>query len=154
MILTGRALGWIIKGATTLCEPDLDRAGVTARSVLPTGLPPVMVDVLQVEQVLVNLLRNSIEAIGESGNPARSIVIEAKLAGNEFVEVIVADWGPRLLTRAHRESSSGFQETRWSRYRVVAVQIDHRGPWRSTSLEARSEGGLVRFTLPVAKDDV
>src|SRR5215471_21306283 len=62
--------------------------------------------------------------------------------------------GPRLLTRAHRESSSGFQETRWSRYRVVAVQIDHRGPWRSTSLEARSEGGLVRFTLPIAKDDV
>ena len=67
---------------------------MTARSVLPTGLPPVMVDVLQVEQVLVNLLRNSIEAIGESGNPARSILIEAKLAGNEFVEVIVADSGP------------------------------------------------------------
>jgi hypothetical protein len=53
-----------------------------------------MVDVLQVEQVLVNLLRNSIEAIGESGNPARSILIEAKLAGNEFVEVLVADSGP------------------------------------------------------------
>jgi len=46
VILTGRALGWIIKGTTTMCEPDLDRARVTARSVLPTGLPPVMVGVI------------------------------------------------------------------------------------------------------------
>ena len=93
------------------------------------------------------------EAIGESGNPARSTLIEA-IGRKRVRRGPRRRLGPRLLTRAHRESSSGFQETRWSRYRVVAVQIDHRGPWRSTSLEARSEGALVRFTLPVAKDDV
>ena len=77
-----------------LCEPDLDRVSVTLRSALPARLPAVMVDILQIQQVLLNLLRNSIEAIGESGIVGGSILIEAKLTGAEFLEVIVADSGP------------------------------------------------------------
>jgi two-component system sensor kinase FixL len=53
-----------------------------------------MVDILQIQQVLLNLLRNSIEAIGGSGMVDGSILIEAKLSGAEFLEVIVADSGP------------------------------------------------------------
>ena len=46
-----------------------------ARSALPSRLPPVMVDILQVQQLLLNLLRNSIEAICETGKPDGSILI-------------------------------------------------------------------------------
>jgi signal transduction histidine kinase len=53
-----------------------------------------MVDILQIQQVVLNLLRNSIEAIGESGMVDGSILIEAKLSGAEFLEVIVTDSGP------------------------------------------------------------
>jgi C4-dicarboxylate-specific signal transduction histidine kinase len=84
----------IVRETITLCEPDLERVGVMARSALPARLPSVMVDILQIQQVLLNLLRNSIEAIGESGTVDGSILIEAKLSGAEFLEVIVADSGP------------------------------------------------------------
>jgi two-component system sensor kinase FixL len=53
-----------------------------------------MVDSLQIEQVLLNLVRNSVEAISNSGSLHGSILIEAKLASNEFVEVWLLDSGP------------------------------------------------------------
>jgi two-component system, LuxR family, sensor kinase FixL len=53
-----------------------------------------MVDILQIEQAVVNLMRNSIEAIGDSGSPRGSILIEARQADSEFVEVRVVDSGP------------------------------------------------------------
>ena len=91
----------IVNQTIELCRPDLDRASVTARYCPLTALPHVMVDVLQIEQVMLNLVRNSVEAISNSGNRHGSILIEAKLANNDFVEV-------RLLTRvqAFRASRS------------------------------------------------
>ena len=58
----------VVKQAIELCQPDLDRASVTARFRPAADLPSVMVDVLQIEQVLLNLVRNSIEAISDTGS--------------------------------------------------------------------------------------
>jgi signal transduction histidine kinase len=84
----------IVKQTIELCQPNLDRASVIARYRPLTVLPHVMVDVLQIEQVLLNLMRNSIESISNSENRHGSILIEAKLASNEFVEVRLLDSGP------------------------------------------------------------
>jgi C4-dicarboxylate-specific signal transduction histidine kinase len=86
----------IVKQTIELCQPDLDRVSVTARYHPVAALPPVMVDSLQIEQVLLNLVRNSVEAISNSGSLHGSILIEAKLASSEFVEVWLLDSGPGL----------------------------------------------------------
>ena len=59
----------IIKETLDLSRPDLDRAGGAPRVALPPDLPLITVDILQIEQVLLNLVRNSIEAIRDSGSP-------------------------------------------------------------------------------------
>src|SRR5215472_5695520 len=64
----------IVAETLALCQHDLDR-------VPAAELPPVMVDLLQVEQALLNLVRNSIEAIGATGQPRGAITIEAAPAG-------------------------------------------------------------------------
>jgi signal transduction histidine kinase len=51
------------KRQSNLCQPDLDRMHVTVRTSIAADLPRIMVDLLQIEQVLINLLRNAIEAI-------------------------------------------------------------------------------------------
>jgi anti-sigma regulatory factor (Ser/Thr protein kinase) len=84
----------IVKGIIELCKPDLDRAGIAAHAHLAAGLPPVLVDVLQIEQVVLNLVRNSIEAISDSGGTGGSIWIEARRADDDFIEVHVLDSGP------------------------------------------------------------
>ena len=65
----------ICKKTIALCRPELDKIHASARAVSASDLPPVIVDILQVEQALLNLLHNSIEAIDEakiSKVPSRS----------------------------------------------------------------------------------
>jgi two-component system, LuxR family, sensor kinase FixL len=84
----------IVKQTIELCQPDLDRTNVITRF-RPIGeLPLVMVDALQIEQVLYNLVRNSVEAISNSGSRHGSILIEAESASKEFVGVRLLDSGP------------------------------------------------------------
>jgi len=57
-------------------------------------LPPVLADGLQVQQVILNLVRNAIDAMNDSSG-ARAIVITAR-ADQKVVEIAVQDTGPGL----------------------------------------------------------
>jgi two-component system, LuxR family, sensor kinase FixL len=143
----------IVKGMIELCKADLDQAGVTARSKLAADLPPVLVDVLQIEQVLSNLMRNSIEAISDSGGTYGSIWIEAKRANDDFIEVRVLDTGPGFSLE---RIEMGFLPLSSSKPYGLGIGLSlcksileaHGGRlW----LEQHSDGASVRFTLPIAK---
>jgi C4-dicarboxylate-specific signal transduction histidine kinase len=84
----------IIKETVALCRPALDRSHIAIRSSVAPDLPPVMVDTLQIGQTLLNLMRNSIEAIAEAERHDGVINIEAAPGGRGFVEIRVIDNGP------------------------------------------------------------
>ncbi|MGN6571477.1 MAG: MASE1 domain-containing protein, partial [Pseudolabrys sp.] len=88
-----------VRDTIELCQADLDHQNVTIRPIIPGDLPNVAVDLLQIEQVLINLVRNAIDALAESGNPRGGIVIDAKAADADFVEVRVSDNGPGFSSR-------------------------------------------------------
>jgi two-component system sensor kinase FixL len=143
----------IIKEALELCRPDLDRADVTARSQSAIDLPPVMVDILQIKQVLLNLVRNSIEAIDDGGSPRGSVLIDAMPADSEFIEVRVVDSGPGFL---REQIESGFLPLSSTKADGLGIGLPlcrsiveaHGGRlW----LDASSHGASVCFTLPIAK---
>ena len=121
----------IVRETLALCQPDLDRIHASARILVAADLPPVLVDLLQVEQALLNLVRNSIEAIGATGQADGMITIEAVPAGADFVELRVSDTGPGfppdLADGAFLPLSSTKAGGAW--LRPAAVQIDHRGAW-------------------------
>ncbi|HUL87069.1 MAG TPA: MASE1 domain-containing protein [Pseudolabrys sp.] len=143
----------IVEETLELCQPDLDRMHVIGRTVIAPDLPRVMVDLLQVEQVLINLLRNAIEAIGESGNVRGTIVIEAKNFDADFIEVRVVDTGPgfppQLLESAFLPLSSSKSEGLGIGLPLCRSIVEAHGGklW----LDDGSRGGAVHFTLPVAK---
>ena len=56
----------IVRETLALCQPELDRIHADTRVLVAPDLPLVMVDLLQVEQALLNLVRN---AIGRSARP-------------------------------------------------------------------------------------
>ena len=147
----------IVKESLELCRPDLDRAGVTPRSALPADLPAVMVDILQIEQVLLNLVRNSIEAIRDSGSLRGGILIEARQADSEangeFVEIGVIDSGPGF-SRDYIENgilplSSNKADGLGIGLPLCKTIVEAHGGrlW----LDEGSRGASVRFTLLVAK---
>ena len=142
----------IVRQTIELCQPDLDRANVSVRVAVTAGLPPVLVDILQIEQVLLNLVRNSIDAIGGSGESYGSILVEAAVADDNFVEVRVADSGPGF-SRAHIENgilplSSSKRDGLGIGLPLCKSIVEAHGGrfW----LRKNSPGASVSFTLPVA----
>lgn len=84
----------VVDETLELLLPDIERSGVRIERRLDQGLPPVLADALQVEQILLNLLRNSIEAIGGQDRGYGVIAIEGAARGDGMVQVSVVDDGP------------------------------------------------------------
>jgi two-component system, LuxR family, sensor kinase FixL len=143
----------IVEESLALCQPDLEHGHVGVRTALAADLPPVMVDLLQIEQVLINLLRNAAEAIGESASQAGSVLIEAEAADADFIEIRVLDSGPGFPPQS---LESAFLPLASSKAGGLGIGLSlcksiveaHGG---TLSLDANARGGAVRFTLPVAK---
>lgn len=138
----------IVRETIDLCQPDLDRARLTVQLLIPAGLPAVMVDVLQIEQALLNLVRNSIEAIGKS---AGTITIEAELRDTEFIEITVGDSGPGFppdrAVNPFLPLSSTKKEGLGIGLSLCRSLIEAHGGriW----LDADAPGAAMHFTLPI-----
>ena len=143
----------IVRETLALCRPELDRIHATARTVLRNDLRPVMVDILQIEQALLNLLHNSIEAIGEDKSPRGSILIEAFAADEDFVEIRVSDNGPGFPSDLVEDSFLPLSSTKpeglgFGLPLCKSIVEVHGGRlW----LDRNPSGAVVHFTLPVAK---
>jgi two-component system sensor kinase FixL len=143
----------IIKETLALCQPDLDRSHASARAVIASDLPPVKVDILQIQQVLLNLVNNSIEATDKSETINRTILIEALAASAGFVEVRVSDNGPGFPPDLLSDSFLPFFSTKaeglgFGLSLCKSVVGAHGGHlW----LDRNVRGGAVHFTLPVAE---
>jgi len=85
----------VARGAVGLCAWEANDCQVTIQERLPDNLPPIYADRVLLEQVLLNLLRNAIDANREM-HPGRAsrIVLTAGLTSGGRVEVSVQDQGP------------------------------------------------------------
>lgn len=85
----------IISDAVQLVEPSAQKQAIEIQRRLTTTSQCVLVDRIQIEQVMVNLLSNSIEAICSA--PCESRLIEVELVAHQGeVEILVSDSGPGL----------------------------------------------------------
>ena len=82
----------VIDRALHFVEPDADRAGVTVEFHRGRNVEKLYVDPIQIEQLVLNLCSNAIEAI-QAGDPSdRRLTIETRSRGDE-VEISVRDRG-------------------------------------------------------------
>jgi C4-dicarboxylate-specific signal transduction histidine kinase len=85
----------VAREAVRLCAWEASNCQVTIEDQLPDNLPPIYADRVLLEQVLLNILRNAIDANREQ-HPGQSslIVMAAGLGGSATVEISVQDQGP------------------------------------------------------------
>jgi nitrogen-specific signal transduction histidine kinase len=57
----------LVADTLKLVEMESRTATIRFESVISRGLPPIFVDGVQIQQVVLNLIRNAIEAIEEAG---------------------------------------------------------------------------------------
>jgi two-component system sensor kinase FixL len=105
------AVATLIEHALAIMRPELDRGGIVFEARLDRGLPLVRVDALQVEQVLINLIRNATEALTQAGRTDGRIVIEG-VQQPGAVELRVIDNGPGLDPDIAGQPISAFTTTK------------------------------------------
>jgi signal transduction histidine kinase len=79
-----------------LANLEARQKDVTLRLKLASELPPVSADVIQIEQVVLNLVHNAIEAIDAAGTSQREVTIQTTCGSSNSVDVTVCDTGPGL----------------------------------------------------------
>jgi len=88
----------LINQVVTLMLPSIRQHQVHLSLELEKDLPPVLVDSIQIQQVLLNLLKNAAEAMSENAaSDHRLLVLEARkrfVEGAAKVELTVSDTGP------------------------------------------------------------
>jgi PAS domain S-box-containing protein len=87
-------VGPLIDAAVGLARAEAVQNEVEIDVRVDPGLPPVLADHVQIEQVLLNLLRNAIDSIATADSPERLIILEARCKSGRAVQISVADSGP------------------------------------------------------------
>ena len=86
----------IIIEVLSLTRNELDRNNIVVETRLASGLGTALGDRVQIQQVLLNLIMNGIEAINASDHPNRTLEICTKTSDSGFVVVSIADSGVGL----------------------------------------------------------
>lgn len=88
------SLAAVVEEASSLATVGAKVDGVRVTYELAPDLPLLRIDKIQIQQVVVNLVRNAIEAL--RGSARREVTIRTTAAENGQQEVTVADTGPGL----------------------------------------------------------
>ena len=83
----------VVRQAAGLLDRELATAKVSLELELDESVPPIQADRVQVQQVLVNLLTNAIESIGETRGRTRRIAIRSSSLDGRAVLLEVSDTG-------------------------------------------------------------
>jgi signal transduction histidine kinase len=88
--LDARAL---VHGVAELLRLEAEQYCVAIVNELPAALPPIFADRVMIEQVLLNLIKNAIEAMRETPPSRRTIRVSARIDYDDMVEIRVVDQG-------------------------------------------------------------
>jgi len=143
-----------IRGVVSLASGELVKNQVSLRTELEPGLPPVLGDRFQLQQVALNLLLNGVEAMSGEGGQPRELLVSSKRSRPDEVTVAVRDTGGGINPRDAGRIFDAFFTTKGggpglgltiSRTIIEA----HGGRLWATPNDGR--GMTFQFTLPVSR---
>jgi PAS domain S-box-containing protein len=144
-----------ILDAIALIHAEAGKHGVSVQTCLTEGLPPIQADRVQLQQVIINLIMNAIEAMSAVDNVPQALLIGTGQEAMGGVLVSVQDSGPGLdvddldcLFDAFYTTKSAGMGMGLSICRSI-IEAHQGRIWASRNIGA---GATFQFTLPVAKD--
>lgn len=146
-------LNTVIQDVVTFVEPDTRQAA--SQIILQANEPDliVLVDDIQIQQVLVNLIRNALDAMQETPIDQRKVTISTQLNENGQAEVLVRDTGQGIdqdeVELVFNAFFSTKQEGMGMGLAISRSIIEaHEGNFWANS--SNGPGATFGFTLPVA----
>jgi len=146
-------LNEIVREVLRLLHSDLLGRGTAVETELAPNLPSVDADPVQLQQVLLNLLMNSLEAMNDTSAASRRVVISTTCEPNSSVAVSVRDYGSGLPADDADKVFTHFYSTKPNGMGmgltiVRSIVEAHGGKLRAENVD---EGARFFFTLPVTR---
>jgi two-component system sensor kinase FixL len=150
-----QSLNQLVEEALALALVGARQHGVRASLELDHALPPVLVDPVQIQQVVLNLVRNAVEAMEEVER--RELVISTRLIPDqEMVEITIADTGPGIAPELADRLFQPFFSTKKTGMGLglsICREIVEAHHGRLTGGDRSSGGAVFRLILPTARLD-
>jgi C4-dicarboxylate-specific signal transduction histidine kinase len=144
----------MIEDASALALTGARALGVQVQFRFDPLAPRAVVDRIQIQQVLINLMRNALEAL--AGSDRRTLEVRTRLLDGETVEIVVADSGPGLTRSVADRLFEPFVSTKRNGMGLGlsicrSIVEAHGGQLRASS--GPDGGAVFRFTVAAAPAD-
>jgi two-component system, LuxR family, sensor kinase FixL len=145
------SLNEVVEEALLFIRHDIDSKSIALSTAYDHGLPRVLGDRIQLQQVIINLLVNSVQAIVQSGQSTRRIDIRTTIDGEGSVIFSIVDNGPGVVAADLGHIFESFFSTKESGIGIglsicQSIIAAHGGSISGTN---RPDGGAhFHFTLP------
>jgi len=101
-----------IREVIVIAHAEATKHGIGIVAQLADGLPFVQGDRVQLQQVVLNLIINAIEALRDVGEGPRELVIRTAKSAEDFVSVAVQDTGPGIVPEDTERAFEPFYTTK------------------------------------------
>jgi signal transduction histidine kinase len=143
----------VVQQALVFVRHESDDKSVKVTLALGEDLPPILGDRIQLQQVIVNLLVNSIQAMRPIDRDRRDIALTTTLDGPGRLSLVVRDSGPGIPPAHLERVFEGFFSTKEDGMGIglaicQSIMAAHGGAITAAN---HAEGGAAfRITMPIA----
>ena len=146
----------VAREAMGLLQHDLETSQVAVATEYLGNLPPVRADRIQLQQIVLNLVKNAIEAMSSNPSGSRHVQVVTRLSGNSTVLLSVKDSGQGITAEHQDRIFDPFFTTKPTGMGLGlaicrTVAQDHGGNLQL--VETSSHGSIFEIELPIASTD-
>jgi PAS domain S-box-containing protein len=139
-----------------LTQGEIVRNGVRLRVELADSLPEILGDRIQLQQVMLNLIANAVEAMRLVQNHQRVLMIATNCCEKEIVAVTVSDNGPGIDSETADHVFDAFSTTKpegMGMGLAISRSIIEAHGGRLWIEANHKSGATFRFTLPIVTNE-
>jgi len=141
-----------IREVIELIRGETAKNNVSVKAELAEGLPLVRGDRVQLQQVILNLMINAIEAMSGVNGGDRQLIVITEMAGRDDVRVVVRDSGPGLAPEVGERLFQAFYTTKSGGLGMglsicQSIIEAHGGQLSASANDTR--GATFQFALPI-----
>lgn len=142
----------LVEETRLLLEYEIDRQNISIDLTSPPDLPPATASKSEIQQVLINLITNAMQAMEEAGSKSRRISIHLSTSDTGFVAMMISDTGPGLSNEAIENVFEPYFTTKPSGMgmglAICKSTVESRGG-KLTARNNETVGATFEITLPV-----
>ena len=144
----------VVQELVEFLRHEASSRGISIRTDLSSAIPKIEADRVQLQQVILNLVINAMDALSEASTPGKEIVIRSRRQGTNELLIVVEDCGAGIRSESFDKIFDPFFTTKPHGIGMGlsisrSIVESHQGRlWASPN---PSGGAILQFTLPIQR---